>query len=124
MTSELDIEDGAARRTLGLKKIVAASLGVLALGAATVAVAAPPAAAVGGNCGSSKERTERPFLPDLYNVAASCSSLQGDSKAKGVLDLVGTLDKETQWFTTIHKTYRSGKDAGPNRGTYTEIRRV
>jgi hypothetical protein len=34
-----------------------------------------------------------------------CSSLQADSKAKGVLDKSGASDPETAWFTQLN-TYK------------------
>jgi hypothetical protein len=60
--------------------------------------------------------------PDLTRVRAACSSLQGDSKARGVLDRAGT-DCHTAWFTTINKSYYSDWWLS-GRGTRVEIAHV
>jgi hypothetical protein len=82
-----------------------AVIGVLTLSCLTGFV--QTAEAVGGSCSSTRQKDEV-FGPDHYRVRASCSSLQGDSKAQGVLDVNADNDYETSWFTTINKYYYSG----------------
>lgn len=62
------------------------------------------ASAVGGSCYSTRQEDGRTG-PNAYRVRAYCTSLQGDSKAKGVLDIAFANDVETSWFTTLN-TYR------------------
>ena len=84
---------------------------VMLAGGALVAaglVAPSPAFAVGGNCSANTEKQARSFQPDLWRVAASCSSLQADSKARGTLSAPRHVDYHTQWFTGLNTTYRSG----------------
>jgi hypothetical protein len=97
------------------------AIGVMAAG--IVAVAAPGAFAVGGDCSAYAENV--PLTgPDGKRAAASCKSLQGDSKAQGVLDMTAALDEHTAWFTALNVTYRSDYAIGPNNGAYYKIAHV
>ncbi len=118
MEHEGDRRYSSDKRRVG--RIVAAA-GVL--GGAIVAFSAAGAFAVGGNCTASPENVSLTG-PDGTRVKASCSSLQGDSKARGTLDLTFALDKHTAWFTALNTVYRSGYDIGPNNGTYYTIAHV
>lgn len=109
---------GAPRRRAAC---MAAAAGVMMAG--LVAVSAPNAFAVGGNCTAVKENVDLTG-PDGSRVRASCSSLQGDSKAQGSLDLVWAPDLYTAWFTSLNVTYRSGYDRGPSRGASYAIAHV
>ncbi len=64
------------------------------------------ATAVGGSCDS--KRVEREIWgPNSYPVRAWCSSLQSDSRAKGILDIASEPDMNTQWFTRVNVSYTS-----------------
>jgi hypothetical protein len=77
----------------------------LALMTGTVlAIVAPQAEAVGGNCSSVRQEKDDTGY-NSYRVRARCSSLNADSKAKGVLDKSGASDPETTWFTQLN-TYK------------------
>ncbi len=97
------------------------AVGVMAAG--IVAVSAPGAFAVGGDCSAWAENVSLTG-PDGKRAAAKCSSLHADSKAQGVLDMTAALDKHTAWFTAIGVTYRSGHAIGPNNGAYYKIAHV
>lgn len=103
------------------KRAVALVLAAATMFAGAGVVAADQASAIGGNCTSSKGKNDRGVLPDSFYVNASCSSLQGDSKARGTLDVVAGSDPHTAWFTTLNKTYKSGNAAPPIRGTRVEV---
>jgi hypothetical protein len=77
------------------------------------------AGAVGGSCHSNMEKEVRDLSPDAYRVRAICSSLDSDTKARGVLDRPGN-DCETVWFTTVNKSYYSGWCTS-GRGTFTKL---
>ncbi|GIE28674.1 hypothetical protein Ait01nite_017190 [Actinoplanes italicus] len=85
---------------------------------------APAAAsAVGGTCTAVTENVSLTG-PDGKRAKARCSALDGDSKARGTLDLVLANDKQTAWFTALNTDYRSGYDRGPNRGSKYTIAHV
>lgn len=92
----------------------AVMLGVAAtvLAGGMVAVGATSAFAVGGTCSASKENVSLTG-PDGVRVKASCSSLQGDSMARGNLDVTFALDEHTSWFTSLNTVYRSDYVVGP-----------
>lgn len=94
----------------------------LALGCAVST--ASQASAVGGNCSSAKETKRVSWQPDPSRVRAVCSSLQGDSKAQGELDVGLQPDARTPWFTTLNKSYYSQWYDPPNYGTRVRIERV
>lgn len=88
-----------------MNRSTAAMAMVLATSGIFTTVALESAQAVGGTCSSVRQKDER-FGPDYYRVRASCSSLNGDSKARGILDKNG-VDQRTQFFTTLNKYYYS-----------------
>lgn len=92
-----------------ISKAKALALSAALVGGTILVAQAPTASAIGGNCSAIRQHQVRNNLPDLYRVRASCSSLQGDSKARGVLDrnLVPTA-LYTSWFTSLNKYYYSG----------------
>ena len=108
---------GARRR--GARIVTTAAV----LGVAIVTVTTSGAFAVGGTCSASPENVSLTG-PDGTRAKASCSSLQGDSKARGSLNLVWASDKHTAWFTALNVVYRSAYDLGPNNGTYYTIAHV
>lgn len=67
-------------------------------------IAPQHAEATGGNCSSIRQEKEDTGY-NSFRVRASCSSLQADSKAKGVLEKAGASDPETAWFTALN-TYK------------------
>lgn len=68
------------------------------------------AMAVGGNCTATKGTIARTG-PDNYYVIARCSSLQSDSRARGILGVSGPdFDQTTSWFTTLNRNYNSGSN--------------
>lgn len=70
--------------------------------AAAVGVGLAPAYAVGGSCRAYEEKKSQSFQPDAYRVRAICSSLQSDTKARGVLMLDAAPDETTVWFTGLN----------------------
>lgn len=68
---------------------------------------ASPADAVSGNCTHWVNKAAISGAPDAYRVGAACTSLGGDSKARGVLMVNEATDSHTAWFTTINKSYYS-----------------
>lgn len=62
------------------------------------------ASAVGGSCSSIRQEDER-LGPNAYRVRARCTAMEGDSKARGVLDVAFANDEETAWFTVLY-TYK------------------
>ncbi|WP_447645335.1 hypothetical protein [Nocardioides zeae] len=91
---------------MSMKKIRGAILAGAVLAGGYVVTTTPYAEAVGGNCSSVRQEIDV-FGPNAYRVRAKCTSLQGDSKARGVLDISGDTDKRTEWFTTVNKYYYS-----------------
>jgi hypothetical protein len=89
-----------------VNRVVAQAIVLAATTGALVSAGAQSATAVGGNCTSTRQ-TQDVTGPNNYRVRASCSSLQGDSKARGILDRNGT-DARTAWFTARDKYYYSG----------------
>lgn len=85
--------------------------GVLAtLTASTLVLAPIPVAqAAGGTCSSTLHKEVRSLRPDLFWVTARCSSLDYNSKARGVMDAPFEVDKVTSWFTRLNYTYTSPK---------------
>lgn len=61
----------------------------------------------GGNCYHIKQEKSK-VGPNDFRVRAHCSSLRGDQKARGTLDVRLDTDKHTSWFTTRNKYYYSG----------------
>jgi hypothetical protein len=61
----------------------------------------------------------------LPAAEAYCSSLQADSKARGLLELAAGPDMGTAWFTQT-KVWKvsGGNDWLGVRGAYTEVRAV
>jgi hypothetical protein len=104
---------------------IASTAFVVMVGVTGVAAPATPAAAVGGDCQAEVEKKVRDWRPDLYRPAAYCSSLQADSKARGLLDITAVPDPSTPWFTQL-KVWKYGTWEGQLgvRGAYTEIRAV
>lgn len=93
--------------------VVVAGLGVLA---------PVQASALGGTCSSAEEKQVRDWAPDLYRVRASCSKLNSDTKARGILDLSLAVDKSTAWFTTLNTNYYSSwTDSDSRNGTRVEL---
>jgi hypothetical protein len=105
------------RRSTVANAIVASFIGV------TILYPATPAAAVGGNCSSWAERKVVDWAPDKWRVGAKCSSLQSDSKAKGVGDVDGP-DHNTAWFTVLNTSRYSSWGVGGIDRTRVEIARV
>jgi hypothetical protein len=117
----------AADRSTSIRQSLLRGGAVLAvatlLSGAAVAATADAALAVGGTCSATTENVSLTG-PDGKRVKASCSKLEGDSKARGTLDLVAASDKHTAWFTGLNTAYRSDYDRGPNRGSYYTIAHV
>ena len=90
-----------------IPKSVAKGMVVAIMSSALMTGFTQTAQAVGGTCTSDRQ-TDSKFGPDDHRVRASCSYLQGDTKAQGVLDVNLDNDYETPWFTTINKYYYSG----------------
>lgn len=87
-------------------KAVALLLALVVSLAVVGVVNAQYATAVGGQCDS--KRMEKEILgPNSYAVRAWCSSLNSDSKAKGILDIASEPDMNTQWFTRTNTNYTS-----------------
>ena len=87
------------QRKLGALFVTVVSLGVFV---------SSNAFAVGGTCKASTQ-TRGTWLPgDDWRVRASCSSLQSDSKARGVLDINNLPAASTAWFTDIGVVHYSG----------------
>lgn len=100
----------AGHKRLGITMLMrkAASCG-LVISAAFALVGVPSVAeAAGGNCGGTVQKKAVAFRPDVYRVAASCSSLWPNSKARGILDFPNDADDHTQWFTQLNVTVYSG----------------
>lgn len=66
------------------------------------------AQATGGTCTATKGEQAISWEPNKYNVNARCSSLNANSKARGVLDIPADIDVSTSWFTRLNTTYSSG----------------
>lgn len=78
---------------------------VMVVAAGTLMAVTPSSAeAVGGNCSSIRQEKEDTGF-NSFRVRARCSSLQADSKAKGVLEKAAASDPETAWFTQLN-TYK------------------
>jgi hypothetical protein len=108
-----------------LGKRLASAAFVVVVGATGVAAPATPANAIGGNCQARVGHQVRDYLPDYYRAEAYCSSLQADSKARGLLDLAASPDVGTAWFTQTKVWKVSGwNDWLGVRGAYTEVRAV
>lgn len=71
-----------------------------------------PAGAIGGSCSSAMEK-QVVSGPDMYRVRASCSSIDSDTKVRGMLVIDGDLDAPTAWFTTPNKTLRIRSSRSP-----------
>lgn len=67
-------------------------------------VYAAPANAIGGNCSASLQEDEV-FGPNKFRARASCSSLQGDSKARAKLVRDGGPDYSGSYFTRLNTSY-------------------
>jgi hypothetical protein len=108
-----------------LGKRIASAAFVIVVGATGLAAPATPAGAAGGNCQARVGHQVRDWLPDNYRAEAYCTSLQADSKARGLLDLTASADVGTAWFTqTKVWKYSSWNDWLGVRGAYTEVRAV
>jgi hypothetical protein len=92
---------------MSLKKHIASVAVAALLASAGFTLALAPASAVGGNCSAIKQKQEVSWDLDRHRVRAFCSSLQGDSKARGTLVRNGGPDVHTSWFTTKNKYYYS-----------------
>lgn len=62
-------------------------------------------AAIGGACSASIQHEAVPFFFDKYRVRASCTSLNANTKARGIADYTGDFDTYTQWFTRLNTSY-------------------
>lgn len=87
-------------------RLAAGAVAALFMTTGLVAVATP-ANAVGGNCSASKQENDV-FGPNEYRSRASCSSLQGDSRARPKLIRDGGPDYTGPYFTTLNKYYYTG----------------
>jgi hypothetical protein len=111
----------SVRRNVERGAVVLAASVLLSGGLAVTNAGA--AMAIGGNCSSNEENVSLTG-PDGTRVAAKCASLEGDTKARGILDLTFAVDLKTSWFTAINSVRRSGYDRGPVNGTRVELARV
>lgn len=93
---------------MNLKHHIASVAVAALLGSVGVTLATAPATAVGGNCSAVRQTQERSWDLDLHRARANCTSLQGDSKARGTLVRDGGPDYHTSWFTTTNKYYYTG----------------
>jgi hypothetical protein len=105
------------------RRVASVALAAL-VGMSGAAAVASPAHAVGGDCQTKTGHLPR-LGPDHYRVEAHCTSLQADSKARGVLDLAVQGDSRTAWFTQT-KVWKYGEWGAylNRRGTFHEIRHV
>ena len=97
------------KRTLrggAVRRAVASAAAVAALAGGAAVIVAQPAEAIGGNCYSRRVELEA-LGPNSYLVEAWCSSLAADTKARGVLDISGEVDRRTPWFTRLGVSYYS-----------------
>jgi hypothetical protein len=84
------------RRTIAVAATIAAiSSGVV------LSVSSPAAAAIGGNCSAWWETKAVDWQPDKKRIAARCSSLNADTKARGYGEADGP-DHYTAWFTQLN----------------------
>lgn len=90
---------------MNLKRHIASVAVAALLGSVGVTLATAPATAVGGNCSAVKQTQERSWDLDVHRTRAICSSLQGDSKARGTLVRNSGFDGHTPWFTTTNRYY-------------------
>lgn len=105
-----------------MRRSIAIMATTLSLAAGSVFTASY-AEAVGGNCSAWSEKQNVSWAPDKWRVAARCSYLQADSKAKGVGDVDGP-DHNTSWFTTLNTTRYSSWGIGAIDRSRVEITRV
>lgn len=90
-----------------VKKVLASGIGLLVVAGGAYLNTAP-AAAVGGSCRDYLSRYSRTGL-DQYAARSTCSSLEGDSKARAVLVRDGGPDYYSDWFTRLDTSYYTKK---------------
>lgn len=91
------------RNQRNTRRIIGTALAV-AFMTGGVAVNAAPANAVGGSCSATLQEKEQTGL-NGFRSRASCSSLQGDSRARPRLIRDGGPDYTGPYFTTLNKYY-------------------
>jgi hypothetical protein len=82
---------------------VAATIALISSGV-VLSVSSPAAAAIGGTCSAWAEYKAIDWQPDKRRVAARCSALNADTKARGYGEAIGVPDHYTAWFTALNTT--------------------
>lgn len=90
-----------------IKRLAAAGATASLLAGGAVVVTVAPANAVGGNCSATRQMREV-VGPNEYRSRASCSSLQGDTRARAQLNRDGGPDYFSSWFTRLNTYYYTG----------------
>jgi hypothetical protein len=79
---------------------IAATIASISSGV-VLSISSPAAAAIGGNCSAWHEDKAVDWQPDKHRIAARCSSLNADTKARGYGEADGP-DHYTSWFTALN----------------------
>jgi hypothetical protein len=82
---------------------VAATMALISSGV-VLSVSSPAAAAIGGTCSAWSETKAVDWQPDKRRIAARCSALNADTKARGYGVANGAPDHYTAWFTALNTT--------------------